>query len=74
MAVAPLVLGEVVEGEVEVVMERGCEGWWECECECAAVEGLLEEVAFPWMAEWARKAARKLAKKGRWFGIMCVFE
>ena len=56
------------EGFVDVVMERGCDGeevvGWCCEGEVG------EDVAFCWMAEWARKAARKFAKKGRWVGIV----
>jgi len=60
-----------LEGFVEVVIDRGCEGdevWAWC---CEGEEG--EVVALPcwcWMALWARKAARKLAKKGRWVGIV----
>lgn len=58
---AVMVRGWVVG--VEEVVEYGdvCwEGVWVEE------EG-LEEGEGPWgMAEWARKAARKLAKKGRW--------
>lgn len=50
------------DGFVDVVIVRGCAG--EEACCCEEEEG--EEVALPcWMAEWARKAARKLAKKGR---------
>jgi hypothetical protein len=65
----------VAPGFEEDVMARGCvdeegvavlvvcEGW--------EVDG---EEAFPcWMAECALNAARKLAKKGRWVGIVgCV--
>lgn len=56
------------DADAEVVMVRGCEGdellGWVC-CEEAG-EGL----ALPcWMAEWALKAARKLAKKGRCVGM-----
>jgi hypothetical protein len=49
-------------GFVAVVIDRGCDGdavcvFWDVE---AKEEG--EEVAFPcWIAEWALKAARKLA-------------
>lgn len=51
----------------EVFIVRGCEGWGCCEEE----EG--EEVAFPVdIAEWARKAARKLERKGLWVGILRV--
>lgn len=57
------------DGFEDVAMERGCEGEEACWCCCEGEEG--EDVAFPcWMAEWARKAARKLAKKGRWVGIV----
>jgi len=50
------------EGFVEVVIVRGCEG--DEECVFCVEDG--EEVALPcWMAECARKAARKLAKNGR---------
>jgi hypothetical protein len=58
---------------VLVVMVRGCEGCdggcWLCAC-WDGEEG--EDVAFPWIAEWARKAARKLERKGRCVGILAV--
>jgi len=62
---------------VVVVMVRGFEGevgLWVCEavevCACCE-EG--EEVAFPcWRAECARKAARKLERKGRFVGIISI--
>ena len=57
------------EGFVDVVIVRGCVG--EGVCCCVVEEG---EVALPcWIAEWARKAARKLARKGRWVGIVLSF-
>jgi hypothetical protein len=59
------------DGLADVVIERGCDGdeVWVCVWCWEGEEG--EEVAFPcWMALWARKAARKLAKKGRWVGIV----
>lgn len=52
---------------VEVVIVRGFEGEvvWDCGC---WDEG--EDVAFPcWIAECARKAARKLDRKGRFVGM-----
>jgi hypothetical protein len=52
-----------LEGFVEVVMVRGCEGEEACWCCCEGEEG--EDVAFPWIALCALNAARKLAKKGR---------
>jgi hypothetical protein len=59
------------DGFAEVVIERGCEGEEVCVCVWCGEGEEGEEVAFPcWMAEWARKAARKLAKKGRWVGIV----
>lgn len=52
----------------EVVIVRGCDGWG-----CCAEED-EEEAAFPVdMAEWARKAARKLERKGLWVGILRMF-
>jgi hypothetical protein len=58
--------------DVEVVIERGCEGEEVCVCAWCCCEGDEgEDVALPcWIALWARKAARKLAKKGRWVGIV----
>jgi hypothetical protein len=55
------------DGFAEVAMDRGCDGEVVCWCCCEGEEG--EDVAFPWIALCARKAARKLAKKGRWVGI-----
>jgi hypothetical protein len=52
-----------LEGFVEVVMVRGCEGEEVCWCCWEGDEG--EDVALPWMALCALNAARKLAKKGR---------
>jgi len=57
------------EGLVDVVIVRGCEGDDECGCVLCDEEG--EDVALPcWIAEWARKAARKLAKNGRCVDIL----
>jgi len=56
------------EGFVDVVIVRGCEGDEECVWVFCDDEG--EDVAFPWMAECALKAARKLAKKGRCVDIV----
>jgi hypothetical protein len=57
-----------LEGFVEVVMVRGWDGEEVCWCCCEGDEG--EDVALPWMALCALNAARKLAKKGRWVGIV----
>lgn len=64
-----------LEGLLVVVMVRGCEGevcWAWCWCVCEGEEEMVDvEEAFPCCsAEWARKAARKLAKKGRCVGIV----
>jgi len=71
----------VVAPEALVAIERGCEG----EELVAELGNVLLDVDVPWlgcevegvgpfdccwMAECARKAARKLAKKGRWVGIV----
>jgi hypothetical protein len=57
------------EGFVDVVMDRGCDGEEVCVWCCEGEEG--EGVALPCcMALCARKAARTLAKKGRWVGIV----
>jgi hypothetical protein len=58
-----------LEGFVDVVMDRGCDGEVVCVWCCEGEEG--EGVALPCcMALCARKAARTLAKKGRWVGIV----
>lgn len=56
---------DVAPGLEDVVMVRGCEG--------EDVDGLVDVVAallcgcgWAWGMEFARKAARKEAKKGRW--------
>lgn len=58
---------DVAPGFVEAVMVRGCvcevEGGW---VEAGVGEG---EALGCGMEEWARKAARKEAKKGRWVGV-----
>jgi hypothetical protein len=69
---------------VDVAIERGCEGedvlcvvdeeevvWlgWEVALLCEVGEGPLDCC---WIADWARKAARKFAKKGLWVGIFMV--
>jgi hypothetical protein len=59
-----------LEGFVEVVMVRGWDGEEACWCCCEGDEG--EDVALPCMALCALKAARKLARKGRWVGIVVV--
>jgi len=57
------------DGFVDVVIVLGCDGEEECGCVFWDVEG--EDVALPcWMAECARKAARKFAKNGRWVDIL----
>jgi len=63
----------VAPGFDEVVMVRGFEGEV---CVVMLVEcvGCEEEEAFPcWIAECARKAARKFERKGRLVGIFAVF-
>jgi hypothetical protein len=61
-------------GFVAVVIDRGCDGDEACVFGDVEVREVGEDVAFPcWIAEWALKAARKLAKKGRWVGIfLCL--
>lgn len=63
-----------------VEMDRGFEAPFEEEVLCgveeeeeelAAVERAVVEVPF-WMAEWARNAARKLARKDRFVGIVDI--
>jgi hypothetical protein len=65
------VVAPVAVAFVEIV--RACEG---CDvCDAAFGDGVpVDEVdAFVcWIAVWARKAARKLAKKGRWEGMLVV--
>jgi hypothetical protein len=67
----------VAPGFVDVVIVRGLEvvvfGYEEVLGEEWEVDVGWEE-AFPcWMAEWARKAARKLERKGRFVGISFSF-
>jgi hypothetical protein len=57
------------DGFADVVIVRGCEG--EVVCCWVVEEG--EVALLCCIAEWARKAARKLAKKGRWVGIVFSF-
>lgn len=64
--------GVEVDAEGEVVIERADEGWvpnWDVDVVVGVTEVVVGAFA---RAEWARKAERKFAKKGRWEGMVGI--
>jgi hypothetical protein len=81
------VSAEVVAPFVFVAIDRGCEAVFEVdvddeadvvECPVCEVDATPDAGALPFCwtcvtAEWARKAARKEPKNGRWVGIVSMY-